>query len=202
MNMTRHPSNQPRPRARTASPRSFPRPLAALALACLALSLLPAAPAAAKERKADGTPLRVGTYDSRALAVAYIHSDLHAQFLKDLRAEHEAAKAADDADKIEELAARGQALQDRAHKQVFGDAPVDNILDLMEDALPEIAKEAGVGMVVRVWDVAWQDPAVRPVDITDQMVAWFDPDRKALKIIKEVRKRPPIPVEQLEKMKH
>jgi hypothetical protein len=153
----------------------------------------------------DGTEtagVRVGVYDSRALAVAWVHSDLHEQELRALHEEHAQAKASGDRERVQDLEARGQAMQEAAHRQVFGNAPVEDVLEIMKDALPGIARDAGVDVIVRTWDVTWQDPAAQVVDITDRMVDWFHPDAKALKIISQIRTAPVIPQKDLDRMNH
>ena len=101
----------------------------------------------------------VGTFDSRAIAVAYIRSDANAELLYQMRAEVESAlaeaRAAGDDARVAELEQRGPALQRKYHEQGFSTAPVDDILVHVEDRLAHIAKEAGVDVLVSKWALAY-----------------------------------------------
>ena len=125
------------------------------------------------ETKPSGAKLRVGTFDSRAVAGAYYGSDAFHDLLKGLTAEHEKAKAAGDKKRVKELEAEGPALQELAHKQVFGTWPVDNILAKIKGEIPKIAKQADVDVIVSKWDVVYQRSGVEFVDVTDLMVQRF-----------------------------
>ena len=144
----------------------------------------------------------VGTFDSRAVAVAYVRSDAFADYLlaqkADVARALERAKAAGDEELVADLDALGPAMQKRIHQQGFGTAPVDDIIARIEDKLPGIAKEAGVDVIVSKWTLAYRGPAAKFVDVTDLLAAEFDPDEETRKIIQETVKMEPIPLDQLE----
>jgi hypothetical protein len=140
----------------------------------------------------------VGTFDSRAVAVAYIRSDRFGDRLGDLRAELERAKAAGDDERVAEIEAQGQAMQRKAHEQGFGSAPVDDILERIEDELPVIAAETGVNVIVSKWVLAWHSPAAGFVDVTDRLVEEFEPDAETLKVIEELLEHEPVPLDELD----
>lgn len=144
----------------------------------------------------------VGTFDSRAVAIAHYRSDAFDQEMKALKTEFEKAKAAGDEKRAKELEAEGPARQELVHKQGFGTYPVDNILEKITDKLPGIADQAGVDVIVSKWDIAYQRPGVELVDITELMVTLFNPDAKTLEAIGEVRKKTPVSSELLEKHVH
>jgi len=125
------------------------------------------------EEKTSGLKVRVGTFDSRAVAGAYYGSDAFHDHLKVLTAEYEKAKAAGDKKRVKELEAEGPASQELAHKQVFGTWPVDNILAKIKGEIPKIAKQADVDVVVSKWYVGYRRTGVEFVDVTDLMVQRF-----------------------------
>jgi hypothetical protein len=143
----------------------------------------------------------VGTFDSRAVAIAYASSDIHRRAMAPLLDEHKKAKAAGDTKKAKELESKGQTRQERLHYQGFGTAPVDDLLEAVKDKLPAIAQKAGVGLIVSKWDVVYQTPGVEIVDVTDLIVEPFQPNERALGYIKQLAKQPPIPPEVLSKHK-
>ncbi len=165
-------------------------------VACLAVWSLAAADTTVK--KTENTKVRVGIFDSRAVAIAYAHSKWNGIDAK--MAEMEKAKAAGDTKKIKEIEAWGPAQQAKLHKQGFGTAPVHDLLKHIKDDLPNIAKEAGVDIIVSKWDVVYQNPSVELIDITNEIVKPFNPNEKTLKSIRSIQTHPPVSEEVLEKM--
>ena len=146
--------------------------------------------------------LRVGVYDSRAVAVAYAHSKMNDDVMKAKMAEREQAKADGDQAKLEELEAWGKAQQARRHLQGFGTAPVTDILVYMKDKLPEIAAKAGVDVIVSKWQIDYQHPDIDVVDVTLEIIQPFEPKEQALKWIEQLKAHPPLSQEVIEKHEH
>ncbi len=165
------------------------------ALAVLMLQLTTAAQP--PRESAIGSKVHVGIFDSRALAMAYYRSKPFNAQMSEMHAKHEEAKAAGDEKRVKELEAEGPALQDLIHKQGFGTWPVDNILEKIKGRIPEIAAQADVQLIVCKWDIVYQQPDVKFVDVTELMVKPFDPDEATLKIIQDIQKQDPVPLEQL-----
>jgi len=168
--------------------RSMTRLLAAGVIATAAAGLARAeegtAPKAGQPEKT-----RVGTYDSRAVAVAYYRSEAWRLELRRHHAEHETAKAAGDTKRAAELEKWGEAAQEQAHRQTFGDAPIDNILVAMTNSLPQILKQANVQKIVA--STMPREASVETVDVTALMMGQFHPDEKTLKIIEDLKQHPP-----------
>ena len=133
---------------------------------------------------------RLGIYNSRSVALAYGRSKANNEVISKLFAEADKAKAAGDNAKLDQLKKEGAARQDRLHRQVFGDAPIDDILDgALKASLPEIEKKANV---TKIATKAPTDPAVETVDITTAMVDVFEPTPETRKLIEEIAKHPPL----------
>ena len=163
------------------------------------LAMHPTARAEQPEEQTSGSKVRVGTFDSRAVAVAYGRSDAHRRHIEELTAEYEKAKATGDEKRVKELEAEGLAQQELLHKQGFSTWPVDNILEKIKGEIPEIAEQADVDVIVCRWDIVYQRPGIEFIDITDLLVRQFDPDEETLKMLKELQKRDPVPLEEFEK---
>jgi hypothetical protein len=146
--------------------------------------------------KTKPAKLRVGTFDSRAIVIAYGRSADFNQRIRKLKADRDKAKADGDQKKALELEEQGRSGQQMFHMQGFSTASVNDILEHIKDKLPEIAKQAGVAMIVSKWDIAYQSPDAELVDITDLMVKPFSPDEKTLKTISELQKHAPIPLQE------
>ncbi|MBE3143427.1 MAG: hypothetical protein IMZ61_05810 [Planctomycetes bacterium] len=153
---------------------------------------------------ADGNKaaIVVGTFDSRAVAVAYAHSEPWKQKLQQMKKAQDEAKAAGDTKKVEELEQWGLTQQKKFHMQGFGTADVNDLLEYIRNDIPQIAKEAGVDIIVSKWDIAYQSPSAKTVDITDKLVAPFKPDEKTMAMIRDLMTKAPMSNEVLEKADH
>jgi hypothetical protein len=142
--------------------------------------------------------VRIGTYDSRSLAIAYAGSAPFNQWLSALKSEHDQAKTAGDQKRMTELEAAGKAGQKLLHMQGFSTAPVTNILDQIKDQLPAIKEQAHVGALVSKWDKAalagYQN--AETVDVTEALVDTLHPTDRQRKSAMEIQKHEPVPLEQ------
>jgi hypothetical protein len=120
--------------------------------------------------------------------------------LRSLIAERDQAKAAGDSEKLKATEEQGKAHQVKFHHQGFGTAPVDDILAKVPDALPAVAREAGVPLIVSKWRLDYCAPDVEQLDVTDLLVAKFNPSPKTLKIIADLRQHPPVSDDELAKL--
>ena len=157
----------------------------------MALSLVAAAAAHAQ------TAVRIGTYDSRAVALAFYNTLEQKQVAQAMQAEYQKAKAAGDAAKIKDLEAAGPARQELMHQQVFSSGTISNIMVTLQDKIPAVARDARVLLLVSKWEVTFRDPSIEYVDVTQQLVKLFNPEEKILKWIEEMKSQPPIPIDKL-----
>ena len=141
----------------------------------------------------------VGTFDSRVIAVAYYNTDAHKGYVEGLKTEYAEAEASGDKERAKELEATGEASQELAHKQAFSTWPVDNILEIIEGKIPEIAKQAEVDLIVSKWNIVYQQSGVEFIDVTDVMVKLFNPDEQMLEMLEQIKKQNPVPLEEFEK---
>ncbi len=152
--------------------------------------------------KSDEPKVRVGVYDSRAVAIAFAHSDLNEKRLETKMEEMEKAKAIGDTKKIKELDEWGKAQQAKLHRQGFSAASVDDILEHIRDDLPQVVEDANIIALVSKWDkkTLKHYKCAELIDVTDMIVAPFNPDEKQLKAIEQLKNKKPIPLWQLEIM--
>ena len=163
----------------------------AVGIGALLVAKAPVAGQTAQER------MRVGTYDSRAIAVAYANSGQHRQEIAKLMKDLEQAKAARDEKRTKELEAQGLARQARLHQQGFSTGSVINIMDKIRPALAAVAKEAGVVLIVSKWEAVYADPSIEYVDVTMPLVMKFNPNAQTLRWIESMKGKDPIPLEEL-----
>lgn len=137
--------------------------------------------------------LRVGTFDSRAIAHAYGLSEMAKPMVSDMRKKYNLAKKEGN----EELRIELKALQQVMQQQAFSKACVADILEKVEAELPKVAKEAGVDIIVSKWEVMFKNPSIEIVDVTSHLVKLFNPGEEGLKVMKNLQKQPPVPLLEL-----
>jgi hypothetical protein len=157
-----------------------------------ALALILGGYATWAQSTAPANRLRIGVYDSRALAIAYSASSFHDAELKAMQQELKDAEAARDTKKADQIRARGKNMQTIAHLQAFSNAPVDNAMATLRESLPLIAAAAGVDLIVA--DVDFKSDRVETIDVTNLLVAKFKPSDRAQKNIEMIVKQKRIPM--------
>jgi hypothetical protein len=165
-------------------------------LACFILTLFGGAsvvPANAQPK------IRIGTYDSRYVALAFYNMKQINDFMVNLNEELNKARESGDKNKIMELEAKGPAFQNLMHQQVFGNLSIPNVMATIKDQLPAIAQKAGVTMIVSKWEIQYSESGVEQVDLTMQILDLFHIDDVTKKMIEEglSANLQPVPVEQL-----
>lgn len=150
----------------------------------------------------DNPGCKFGIFDSRAVAMAYYRSEAFSKYIAEQHSELKKAKEELNESRIKELSEMGPAIQAKAHQQGFGNAPVDDIIKRIEKELPEIAKEAGVDLIISKWEIDYLAPGARCIDITHLMVKPFAPSPETLKVIKDIQKKDPVPLDVLKEHKH
>ncbi len=172
---------------------------------CLTLSM---AWTVAGEPTAKQSPekVRLGVYDSRAIAIAFVGSGAWkastSKQLADRKAAYDKAKADGDQKRAAELEVCGKAEQVRLHKQGFSTAPVDDILKHIRDQIPAIIQAADVRHAVSKWDKdeLAKYKSVELVDITMPLVKAFHPTERQRKAAIEIQKQTPISLQEAEKL--
>lgn len=177
----------------------FEKRLSTMLIVCL----MTASFAAVYPKAADAqSKIRIGTYDSRFVALAFYRADNMKRmrdFMGNLNLELQKAKQANDEKKLNELLAKGPAFQNLAHQQVFGNLSIPNAMETIKDRLPAIAKKMGVTLIASKWEIQYSSPEIETVDLTLQLVDLFNIDDATRKGIEEGLKQnqEPIPAEQL-----
>jgi hypothetical protein len=165
-----------------------PAIVARLGLALLAGSLL----ATSTVETQAPARLRIGTFDSRAVALAYYRSPAATERMQGLRADLEKAKAANDEKRVKELEAQGPAWQMLMHLQVFSSGSIGNVTAVVANRLPAIAAAAGVSAIVSEFELAYAGTTVERVDVTSQVAALFNPDQAVKKMIESMKSQKPM----------
>jgi hypothetical protein len=135
---------------------------------------------------ASAQTIRAGVFDKQSVVVAFYRSPQWAEVTKPKVAELDAARRANDTAKVQDLEAWGAAHQELSHRQLAGEA-IGNIMEALAPALPEIARRAGVNLIAP--DLAFADPSVQTVDVTDLLLAYLKADARTLSIVLNLQKQ-------------
>ncbi len=110
--------------------------------------------------------------------------------------ELEEARASGDVERVRQLEAYKPALRQVMSLQTFSTGSVREIMEKIEEELPQIAEEAGVSVIVSKWEVVHKSPAVELVDLTLRLVALFaEPDDYMLRQLEQLMGQDPTPVD-------
>jgi polyhydroxyalkanoate synthesis regulator phasin len=145
---------------------------------------------------------RIGTYDSRAVAYAHFSSEAHQRKINDLVTAAKAARAAGETNRLQEIEAALKQEQETIHLQSFSTAPVDEVLAEMNERVAQIRKETGVTVLVSMWDEKnlKEHPGAERIDVTELLLRDFKLTEKQKKVIDDLRKQRPLPLEQAKEM--
>jgi hypothetical protein len=140
---------------------------------------------------------KIGTYDSRVIVFAYSRSQLFADHQKKFGLQSDSVTKAKDSTKLKELSVKAMSYQHLLHQMVFSSGSVLDIIGLVKDKLPEVAKQAGVVMIVSKFEVNFSDPSIEIVDLTNAIIPLFNPKENIEKMAGEIGKTKPVPIEEL-----
>lgn len=152
----------------------------------------------ARETASADPTLKIGTYDSRSIAVAWAasaHNDVGVKMQ-----ELTAAKEAKDEKKVRQLEQWGSQHQQVLHLQGFGRVPVADLLTPFRTQLEQLAAELGLTAIVMSCDYVAGN--VELIDVTERMVEFYQPSEKTKATALGIRKHEPTPLIELLSMQH
>jgi hypothetical protein len=132
--------------------------------------------------------VKIGTYESRAIAIAWAASP-HNPVGEKMK-EYEAAKKEGNKAKVAELEAWGPAHQRVLHFQGFGNVPVSDLLSPVENKMKDLLREKNLAAIAQHCNAVAE--TAETVDITDDLVLLFEPSQRTLDMVKEIRGRQPL----------
>ena len=141
--------------------------------------------------------IKIGVFDSRVVALAYFRSAEYQLSMTELHKKYQQAKAENNDSLIKVLEKEGPWMQIRMHQQVFSNAGASSIMSKITNAIPDIAREAGVVLIVSKWEMPYVDSSIEVIDVTLPIAKLFKPDEQTLKIIEQMKIQEPIPFDKL-----
>lgn len=141
--------------------------------------------------------IKIGTYDSRIVFIAYTRSDYFKQQLMKNREEGNEILQSNDTVKKIEAFYKVMTEQYLAHQRGFSNGSTASILSLVKDKLPIVAKDSGVFVIVSQWELTYTDPAAEIVDLTMPIARLYNPAGDFETIASQLEEMAPIPLEEL-----
>lgn len=136
--------------------------------------------------------MRVGVYDSRAVAIWYFRSDDYMKGITAMREEMKNAKAKGDTMLVKKLNEKGPLMQRIAHDKGFGRGSVAEILEKKADVIKAIAKKDKLSAVVSKWELNYAGSDIEQVDITVELLKALNAKDDIFKMIGEMSKVQPV----------
>ena len=140
------------------------------------------------------TKMRIGVFDSRAVAIAHGNSPERGEYVSKLQSELAKAKLAEDGVRAKEIEAKGKSAQILAHLQAFSTSSVSDILQKHKSEIYRIAIEMDVAAIVSKFELIYFRGGMEKVEVTARLVEMFKPGPQAQKWIKEITKQNPLPL--------
>ncbi|MFN8206720.1 MAG: hypothetical protein U0T82_04845 [Bacteroidales bacterium] len=143
------------------------------------------------------TKIKVGTYDSRMVVYAYSRSDFFRQYMMKFKMQSDSATSMNDTTRLRELSVQAISFQHLLHQMVFSSGSVTMVMKYIQDGLPEVARQAGVSVIVSKFELSWLAPGMETVDLSRQVCALFKPTENIENFLKEIEKADPVPIEEM-----
>jgi hypothetical protein len=136
----------------------------------------------------------IGTYDPRAIGIAFGNSTECTEFVADCKAQMTQAKAAKNDSLIRQIEKKGEAFQVLAHLRGFSVGSVADILEKHKAEVESVAREAGVRAIVSKFELIHTGTGADVVDVTLPLARIFKPSEQVLRSISQLRDQPPLPM--------
>ncbi|HMP78087.1 MAG TPA: hypothetical protein PKD54_01420 [Pirellulaceae bacterium] len=140
--------------------------------------------------------VKIGVYESRAIAVAWAASKYNP--VSEKMQEMAEAKKANDARRVAQLETWGQTQQQRLHFQGFGRVPVSDLLQPVHQEMRQLMRDKGLVAITMQCDVALE--GVELIDVTMDLVQFYSPSVQTLNWIRQLGDREPLPLDELAKL--
>jgi hypothetical protein len=96
---------------------------------------------------------------------------------------------------MRELETWGAKHQQLLHMQGFGRVPVDDLLEPVRDRIAAVAADRTLDAIVMSCD--FKSDQVELVDVTDDLVALYEPNEATLKTVQNIRAAKVVPLTEL-----
>ena len=88
------------------------------------------------------------------------------------------------------------SYQHLLHQMVFSNGSIGIVMAIIKDKLPELAKTAGVNIIISKWELNFSDPSIEIVDLTSQVAQLFQPKENIDQMSKDISAQQPIQIDE------
>ena len=135
--------------------------------------------------------VRVGTYDSRLIAIAYYNSKLF-KLPSEAFEKMKAAKEKNDTAEMSKINNEMTLRQRYMHEQGFGKATVCYLIEQIKDKVAEYVKKEKLDFIVSKWEMSFINPNFEVVDITLSLANLFEPSQDMSQMMGVLKSNEPI----------
>ena len=135
---------------------------------------------------------RIGTYDSRIIAIWYFNSPEFQKEMTDMRESFKKAKETNDTVTIKMLEQKGPLTQRILHDKGFGRGSVAEIIEKKKDELMSLAKSENLIAIVSKWELNYSTSDVEVVDVTIKLLETLKATDKVIKMYDEMKAQEPL----------
>jgi hypothetical protein len=167
---------------------------AMIGMTAVSLTIVVCATIAHTKAQEPEAKIRIGTYDNRAIVIAYAHSRFQIDDVAKKKAELDQAQAAGDEKKVQEAKQWDENRQREFHIQGFSRALVGDLLKPLQKEIDQLAARLNLSAIAGECD--FHAAGVEIVDITDELVALYDPDERTLRNVAGIRQVDPVSLAQ------
>ena len=143
---------------------------------------------------ASGTNMRIGVYDSRAIAIAHGSSTEGREFIMSIMTEMSKAKAEKNDSLMEHIEKKAKMYQVLSHLRAFSVGSVVDILEKHKPEVDQVAKEARVQAIVSKFELIHTASSVETVDVTLPLVLIFKPSEQVMQMISGIGEQEVMPM--------
>jgi len=139
--------------------------------------------------------IRIGTYDSRAIAVAYFNSSYGKQVMElmgNLQKQKRESLEVIDTMKIKKLNKEGKMRQAIMHEQGFGTGSVKDFLVVIEDKIELLAKSENLDIIVSKYELNYSNSNCIVIDITEKLANLYEPNKRFKTMLPDLLKSEPV----------
>lgn len=170
------------------------------AASILFIVLLAGGCAAEQDATTEHSQERIGIYDSRAIAIAFVGGEVFRETMNAARMEFDEATRNGDEATLARINTQMQQRQNLLHAQGFSTAAVDELLAHYSGGISTLIDEAGVATLISKWhnEALLKYPGARRIDMTESLIDLITEDPKQRKAAFEILDQDPVPLESLE----
>jgi hypothetical protein len=135
---------------------------------------------------------RIGTYDSRIIAIWNFSSPEFQKEMTEMRTAFIKAKESNDTATVKILEQKGPLTQRILHDKGFGRGSVAEIIEKKQEELKLLAKSENLIAIVSKWELNYSNPDIEVVDVTVKLLEALNATDKIIKMYDEMKTQEPL----------